>query len=110
MSHCGPWEVDRPSWLKVDTVSQGGGYSSCEFMWSLTFTDIHTGWTELAGLWGNSGSEVCVGLRRIEARLPFVMHGSDCDNGSDLLNTVVEKQPAADLSARHPGGSKQGRS
>ena len=87
---CGPWEVDRPGWLEVDTVSHGGGSSSGEFMWSLTLTDIHTGWTELAGLWGNSGREVCVGLRRIEARQPFGMLGFDCDNGSEFLNTVVE--------------------
>jgi hypothetical protein len=87
---CGPWEVDRPGWLEADTVSHGGGSSSGEFMWSLTLTDIHTGWTELAGLWGNSGREVCVGLRRIEARLPFEMLGFDCDNGSEFLNSVVE--------------------
>jgi hypothetical protein len=87
---CGPWEVDRPGWLEVDTVSHGGGSSSGEFMWSLTLTDIHTGWTELAGLWGNSGREVCVGLRRIEARMPFAMLGFDCDNGSEFLNTTVE--------------------
>lgn len=87
---CGPWEVDRPGWLEVDTVSHGGGSSSGEFMWSLTLTDIHTGWTELAGLWGSSGREVCVGLRRIEARMPFEMLGFDCDNGSEFLNTTVE--------------------
>lgn len=88
--HCGPWEVDRSGWLEVDTVSHGGGSSSGEFMWSLTLTDIHTGWTELAGLWGNSGREVCVGLRRVEARLPFEMLGFDCDNGREFLNTAVE--------------------
>jgi hypothetical protein len=87
---CGPWEVDRPGWLEADTVSHGGGSSSGEFMWSLTLTDIHSGWTELAGLWGSSGREVCVGLRRIEARLPFEMLGFDCDNGSEFLNTAVE--------------------
>jgi hypothetical protein len=87
---CGPWEVDRPGWLEADTVSHGGGSSSGEFMWSLTLTDIHTGWTELAGLWGNRGGEVCAGLRRIEARMPFEMLGFDCDNGSEFLNTAVE--------------------
>jgi len=87
---CGPWEVDRPGWLEADTVSHGGGSSSGEFLWSLTLTDIHTGWTELAALWGNSGREVCVGLRRIQARLPFEILGIDCDNGSEFLNTTVE--------------------
>ncbi len=53
---CGPQEVDLPGWLEADTVSHGGGSSSGEFLWSLTLTDLHTGWTELAALWGNSGS------------------------------------------------------
>ena len=87
---CGPWEVDRPGWLEADTVSHGGGSSSGQFMWSLTLTDIHTGWTELAGLWGLAGGEVCTGMRRIEGRLPFEMLGFDCDNGSEFLNTVLE--------------------
>jgi len=87
---CGPWDVDRPGWMEADTVSHGGGSSSGAFMWSLTLTDIHTGWTELAGLWGDSGREVCAGLRRIEARMPFEMHGFDCDNGSEFLNTTLE--------------------
>jgi len=87
---CGPWEVDQPGWLEADTVSHGGASSSGSFMWSLTLTDIHTGWTELHGLWGNRGSEVCVGLRAIEDRMPFEMLGFDCDNGSEFLNDTLE--------------------
>ena len=87
---CGPQDVDQPGWLEADTVSHGGGSSSGQFMWSLTLTDLYSGWTELSGLWGNSGGEVCVGLRRIEQRLPFNMLGFDCDNGSEFLNTTLE--------------------
>jgi hypothetical protein len=87
---CGPQDVDSPGWLEADTVSHGGGSSSGQFMWSLTLTDIYSGWTELSGLWGNSGGEVCVGLRRIEQRMPFEMLGFDCDNGSEFLNTTLE--------------------
>lgn len=87
---CGPQEVDRPGWMEADTVSHGGGSSSGEFMWSLTLTDLHTGWTELAALWGNSGSEVRVGLERIEKRMPFDLLGFDSDNGSEFLNSVLE--------------------
>jgi hypothetical protein len=87
---CGPQDVDRPGWMEADTVSHGGGSSSGQFMWSLTLTDIYSGWTELSGLWGNSGGEVCVGLRRIEERMPFEMLGFDCDNGSEFLNTMLE--------------------
>jgi len=76
--------------MEADTVSHGGGSSSGQFMWSLTLTDIYSGWTELSGMWGNSGGEVCMGLRRIENRMPFEMLGFDCDNGSEFLNTVLE--------------------
>lgn len=87
---CGPQDVDCPGWMEADTVSHGGGSSSGQFMWSLTLTDIYSGWTELSGLWGNSGGEVCVGLRRIEQRMPFELLGFDCDNGSEFLNIVLE--------------------
>lgn len=87
---CGPQEFDQPGWLEADTVSHGGGSSSGAFLWSLTLTDFHSGWTELAALWGNSGGEVRAGLERIEKRLPFPMFGFDCDNGSEFLNEIVE--------------------
>jgi hypothetical protein len=88
---CGPQEVDAPGWMEADTVSHGGGSSSGNFLWSLTLTDLHTGWTELAALWGNSGSEVRVGLENIEKRMPFNLLGFDSDNGSEFLNTVLEE-------------------
>jgi len=87
---CGPQETNRLGWMEADTVSHGGGSSSGQFVWSLTLTDNYSGWTELAALWGNSGSEVCVGLRRIESRMPFAILGFDGDNGSEFLNTVLE--------------------
>jgi len=87
---CGPQDVDQPGYMEVDTVSHGGGSSSGEFMWSLTMTDIHCGWTDLYGLWGCRGSEVRVGVSAIEARLPFELLGFDCDNGSEFLNEVLE--------------------
>lgn len=87
---CGPQEFDEPGWLEADTVSHGGGSSSGSFLWTLTLTDFHSGWTELAALWGNSGGETRCGVERIEKRLPFPMLGFDCDNGSEFLNEILE--------------------
>ena len=87
---CGPQEFDEPGWIEADTVSHGGGSSSGAFLWSLTLTDFHSGWTELAALWGNSAREVRAGLVRIEERMPFEMLGFDCDNGSEFLNETLE--------------------
>jgi hypothetical protein len=87
---CGPQAFDGPGWMEADTVSHGGGSSSGDFLWSLTLTDFHSGWTELAALWGNRGGEVRVGLERIERRMPFELLGFDCDNGSEFLNEILE--------------------
>ncbi len=56
----------------------------------MTLSDFHSGWTELAALWGNRGGEVRVGLERIERRMPFELLGFDCDNGSEFLNEILE--------------------
>ena len=87
---CGPQAFEGPGWMEADTVSHGGGSSSGDFLWSLTLTDFHSGWTELAALWGNRAGEVRVGLERIEKRMPFELLGLDCDNGSEFLNEVLE--------------------
>jgi hypothetical protein len=87
---CGPWEVDKPGWMEADTVAHGGGSSSGNFMNTLTLTDIHTGWTELAALWTQTGGEVRQGLKRIESRMPFELLGFDSDNGSEFLNETLE--------------------
>jgi len=87
---CGPQAFDGPGWMEADTVSHGGGSSSGDFLWSLTLTDFHSGWTELAALWGNRAGEVRVGLERIEKRMPFELLGLDCDNGSEFLNEILE--------------------
>ncbi len=105
---CGPQAFDEPGWFEADTVSHGGGGSSGAFLWSLTLTDFHSGWTELATLWGNSGGEVRMGLERIEKPLPFPMLGFDCDYGSEetkyqLRATRATLDPmdlAADIEAR----------
>ena len=47
---CGPQAFDEPGWFEADTVSHGVGCSSGAFLWSLTLTDFHSEWTELAAL------------------------------------------------------------
>jgi hypothetical protein len=80
------WEVDRPGYLEADTVAHGGGSMAGDFLWSVTLTDLHTGWTELRGVW-NKGEHAVVGaVAAMEKALPFALRGFDCDNGSEFLN------------------------
>jgi len=42
----GFWDVERPGFMEADTVAHCGNSLDGNFVWSLTMTDIFTGWTE----------------------------------------------------------------
>jgi hypothetical protein len=71
---------------EVDTVAHCGDSMSGTFAWTLTLTDIMSGWTECEAIWGKCGDGVVKALKRIEKRLPFKITKLYFDNGSELLN------------------------
>ncbi|MFZ2524363.1 MAG: hypothetical protein WAW87_03520, partial [Candidatus Ferrigenium altingense] len=56
------------------------------FVWSLTMTDICTGWTECRATWNKGADGVMTQIKAIQKALPFPVKGFDCDNGSEFLN------------------------
>jgi hypothetical protein len=80
------WDVNQPGFFEADTVAHCGNSMSGDFAYSLTFTDILTGWTENRATWGRGSHGVLENIRHIEAGLPFPIRGFDCDNGSEFLN------------------------
>lgn len=56
------------------------------YVWSLTLTDIHSTWTESRATWNKGAKGVIKQLKAVEAVLPFVLLGFDCDNGAECLN------------------------
>jgi len=56
------------------------------FIWSVTYTDIHSGWTATRAVWNRGAHGVVEVTREIEAELPFALLGFDCDNGGEFLN------------------------
>lgn len=57
-----------------------------DFVWSLTMTDICTGWTECRAIWNKGAEGVMTQIQAIQKALPFSLKGFDCDNGSEFLN------------------------
>ena len=55
-------------------------------MWSLTLTDIYSGWAENRAVWNKGAQGVVTQIQNIEENLPFSILGFDCDNGSEFLN------------------------
>jgi len=72
--------------VEADTVAHCGNSLAGDFIWSLTLTDIHTGWTECRAMWNNGAAGVIQQIENIQAGLPFELKGFDCDNGSEFLN------------------------
>ena len=77
---------------EIDCVAHCGGSLSGEFVWTLTLTDIVSGWTECEAMWGKTGAAVKKALEAIEKRLPFALKALYSDNGCEFLNRdIIEK-------------------
>ena len=82
-------DIDRPGYLEADTVDHGGDSTAGDFMRSITYTDIYSGWTEQAAIWNKSATAVLAQTRQIERELPFPLLGFDADNGGEFLNYAL---------------------
>lgn len=80
------WDIDRPGYLEADTVAHCGGSLEGDFVWSVTYTDIHSGWTANRAVWNKGAHGIVTATQDVEDRLPFAILGFDCDNGSEFLN------------------------
>jgi hypothetical protein len=80
------WDISQPGFVEADTLAHCGNSLAGNFIWSLTLTDIHTGWTESRATWNNGATGVIQQIKNIEASLAFSLKGFDCDNGSEFLN------------------------
>ena len=78
--------MTRPGYLEADSVAHCGASLAGDFLWSLTYTDIATQWTEGRAVWNKGAAGVLLATRAVETALPFALLGFDCDNGSEFLN------------------------
>lgn len=101
------WDVDEPGCLEADTVAHCGGSLEGDFIWSVTYTDIYSGWTSLRAVWNRGAHGIVEATREVEAELPFSLRGFDCDNGSEFLNWhlvryLQERKPAVAFTRSRP--------
>lgn len=80
------WGSPPPGFLEVDLVTHGGPCSEGDFIHTITFTDIATGWTECLAMPFRSSLLVIHAIEKLTALLPFPLLGIDVDNGSEFLN------------------------
>jgi hypothetical protein len=83
-------DVNEPGYIQADTVAHCGDRLEGDFVWSLTFTDIESGWTQNAAVWNKGEYAVHQHLKRMEEQLPFRIKGFHSDNGGEFINHHLE--------------------
>ena len=80
------WDDAVPGFVEIDTVFHDGGNRGGGHAFTLTVTDIATGWTESRSLPDRTAKHLLAALNYVAATMPFPILGVDCDNGSEFIN------------------------
>jgi len=83
------WKDALPGFLEIDLVAHCGDTAAGQFLYTLTATDVATGWTECVALPNRGQWAVLAGLETIRDRLPFLLKGIDSDNGAEFINVTL---------------------
>ena len=80
------WDTQQAGHFEVDLVHHSGASSAGEYLHTLQFVDVATGWSERVAIMGRSGRAMEVGFRRVCERLPFEIIKLHPDNGAEFFN------------------------
>jgi len=80
------WNEDTPGFVEVDLVGHEGGISFGEFCFTLTMTDVATGWTVNRSVPNKAAVHVTKAIDHARSAFPFPILGLDSDNGSEFIN------------------------
>jgi hypothetical protein len=105
------WDDARPGFVEIDLVCHDGGNPAGPHAFTLTVTDIATGWTENRSVPSKEAKCVLAALNDIASKMPFPILGVDSDNGSEFINVHLlqwcEKREITFTRAR-PGNKNDG--
>ena len=80
------WDDVVPGFVEIDLVGHEGGNFFGEFCFTLTVTDIATGWTINRSVPNKSAIRVAEAIEHCCGQFPFPIKGIDSDNGSEFIN------------------------
>ena len=83
------WNETRPGFLEADLVAHCGTDIEGGYLYTLTLTDIATGWTECLPLLLRSQETVLAAIQRARTLFPFPILGIDTDNGGEFINETL---------------------
>jgi transposase InsO family protein len=80
------WEEQEPGHFELDSVHHGGPQPTGEYVHTIQFIDVATGWSERIAVLGRSQLVVADAFTFFLARVPFPVLEVHSDNGSEFLN------------------------
>jgi hypothetical protein len=83
------WDDAKPGFVEIDLVAHDGGNAAGEYAYTLTVTDIATGWTENRSVPSKACKRVLAALDGIVTSMPFPILGVDSDNGREFINVYL---------------------
>ena len=87
----GPPDTRKPGSVEADTVAHCDDSTEGDYVNSLTFTELYSGWTENRAVWTKRADAVLVQLKELERGVPFTMKDFHTDNGGEFLNWALHK-------------------
>lgn len=87
----GPPDTTRPGSVEADTVAHCDDSTEGDYVNSLTFTELYSGWTENRAVWNKSADAVLTQLKALETVVPYTMQDFHTDNGGEFLNWALHK-------------------
>jgi hypothetical protein len=105
------WDDAVPGFVEIDLVGHEGGNASGEFCFTLTVTDIATGWTVNRSVRNKAQRWVFEALVHVSTVFPFPIRGIDSDNGSEFINNHLLRYCETNkitFTRSRPGNSNDG--
>jgi transposase InsO family protein len=78
-----------PGFFQIDLVQHDGGNPSGEFCYTLTITDVATGWTVHYSLKNKGHRWIKEALEHLRTTSPFPFYAIHSDSGSEFLNNAL---------------------
>lgn len=91
--------------IQIDCVEHCGQSAEGTFLYTVSITDVGSGWWEGEAVMGKSATAITRAIGRIQYRFPFQWKEIHTDNGSEFINASVwnyAKQEHLDFSRSRP--------
>lgn len=80
------WDLAEPGHFEVDLVQHSGPDTRGDYVCTMQWIDVATGWSERQAIYGRGSAEVLAACRAVVARVPFPVREVHPDNGPEFLN------------------------